>query len=109
MDERDRRRLVAARESALVARSYVIEAGDRWFEDQKTVDATVKRVEEVGEQLRQVSIAQQALAPDLPWVYARAMRNRLVHEYGHIDLEILEGVVMDDLPAIILAIEALLD
>lgn len=109
MDERDLRHLIAARESAVLARTYVIEAGDRWFEDQKTIDATAKRVEEVGEHLSRVSRPLQAATPDLPWMLARAMRNRLVHEYGHIDLETLEGVVMDDLPAIILAIEALLD
>jgi uncharacterized protein with HEPN domain len=108
MDERDRRHLVAARTSAVIARSYVLRAGTRWYEDQMTIDATAKRVEEVGEQLRQVSISLQASAPDIPWVLARAMRNRIVHEYGHIDLEILEGVVMEDLPAIIAAIDALL-
>ena len=41
-------------------------------------------------------------------VRARAMRNRIVHDYGHVDIEVLEGVVIDDLPVIIAEIDRLL-
>ena len=108
MDERDRRHLEAARTSAQLARSYVADAGERWREDQKTVDAAAKRVEEVGEQLGRVAPGQQALIADIPWVQARAMRDRIVHDDGHVDIEVLEGVVADDLPIIIAEIDRLL-
>jgi uncharacterized protein with HEPN domain len=101
MNERDRRVLEAAREAARIAIEHVRTGGPQWRGDRKTVDAAAKEVEEVSELLTRVSPEQQAAMPGLPWREARGMRTRLAHDYANVDLDVLEGVVSDDLPSLI--------
>jgi hypothetical protein len=48
MDERDQRHLEAVRDSANLAREHAASGGPNWKESMLVVDATWKRVEEVG-------------------------------------------------------------
>jgi uncharacterized protein with HEPN domain len=108
MNDRDRAALEAARASARVAREHVRAGGPRWRDNQMVVDAAAKRVEEVGEILKRVSPARQAAMPGIRWRQAKGMRERIAHDYGRIDLDILEGVVETDLPSLIDQIDAAL-
>ena len=101
MNERDRRLLEAARDAARIAIEHVRTGGPRWRSDRKTVDAAAKEVEEVSELLTRVSPEQQVAMPSIPWREARGMRTRLAHDYANVDLDVLEGVVSDDLPNLI--------
>jgi uncharacterized protein with HEPN domain len=101
MNERDRRLLEAASDAARIAIEHVRTGGPRWRSDRKTVDAAAKEVEEVGELLTRVSPERQAAMPDIPWREVRGMRTRLAHDYANVDLDVLEGVVSDDLPNLI--------
>jgi uncharacterized protein with HEPN domain len=101
MNERDRRVLEAARDAARIAIEHLRTGGPRWRSDRKTVDAAAKEVEEVSELLTRVSPEQQAAMPGIPWREARGMRTRLAHDYANVDLDVLEGVVLDDLPSLI--------
>jgi uncharacterized protein with HEPN domain len=104
MDDRDRRTMERAVESARIAIEHVSSGGPNWRSDQKTVDAAAKRVEEVSEQLKRVSPQLQAALPGISWREAKAMRDVLAHDYGQVDVEILADVVESDLPALIIAI-----
>jgi uncharacterized protein with HEPN domain len=108
MDERDRRTMERAVESARIAIEHVSSGGPEWRSDLKTVDAAAKRVEEVSEQLKRVSLQLQAALAGIPWRDAKGMRDVLAHDYGHVDVEILADVVETDLPGLIIAIEAAL-
>jgi uncharacterized protein with HEPN domain len=108
MDERDRRTMERAVESARIAIEHVRSGGPDWRSDQKTVDAAAKRVEEVSDQLKRVSLQLQAALPGIRWRDAKGMRDVLAHDYGHVDVEILADVVETDLPALIIAIETAL-
>jgi len=105
MNERDRRHLDAARVSAELARQHVTAGGRAWRRNQMVVDAAWKRVEEVGEQLRRVSPEQQAAMPGIPWREAKGIRDRVAHDYGTLDLEVLGEVIKHDLPALIAEID----
>jgi uncharacterized protein with HEPN domain len=108
MDDRDRQAMERAAHSARIAIDHVRSGGPTWRSDQKTVDAAAKRVEEVSEQLKRVSLRTQAALPGIPWREAKGMREVLAHDYGRIDVEILADVVETDLPALIVTIEAAL-
>jgi uncharacterized protein with HEPN domain len=60
------------------------------------------------EQLRQVSPAQQAALPQIPWRTIVQTRNRIAHNYGRVDIDILDGIVQSDLPDLIGEIDAAL-
>jgi uncharacterized protein with HEPN domain len=63
--------------------------------------ALVRLVEIVGEAATRVSQEGQARWPAIPWPQARGMRNRLIHGYDKVDLDVLWDTIQDDLPALI--------
>lgn len=63
--------------------------------------ALTKLVEIVGEAAKHVSPETRALHPAVPWSAAARMRDRLVHHYFDIDLDVLWATVVGDLPALL--------
>lgn len=66
--------------------------------------ALTKLVEIVGEAAKQVTPVARAEYPAVPWSAAARMRDRLVHHYFDIDLDILWTTVLVDLPALLDAV-----
>lgn len=66
--------------------------------------ALVRLIEIVGEAAHRVSAAAQAGSPDIPWAQIIGMRNRIVHGYDEVDLDILWAVIQGDLPPLIMAL-----
>ena len=69
--------------------------------DEMLTLALTKLVEIVGEAAKQVSSGTKELHPEVPWSAAARMRDRLVHHYFNIDLDVLWSTVQDDLPALL--------
>jgi uncharacterized protein with HEPN domain len=63
--------------------------------------ALVRLVEIVGEAATRVSQQGQERYPSIPWQQARGMRNRLIHGYDKVDLDVLWDTIQDDLPALV--------
>ena len=55
----------------------------------------------MGEAATHVSLDTKVAHPEIPWSQMTGMRNRLVHRYFRIDLDIVWSVVREDLPALI--------
>ena len=77
--------------------------------DRMLVLSLVKEIEIIGEAANQVSETTRDLTPAIPWADIISMRNRLVHAYFDINLEILWKTVQDDLPPLIAALEDVLE
>ncbi|MEJ2190471.1 MAG: DUF86 domain-containing protein [Acidobacteriota bacterium] len=69
--------------------------------DPVLVGALERFVEVIGEAANRLTEETRRLAPGVPWNEIIAMRNRLVHGYFAVDLDILWTVVHDDLPGVI--------
>lgn len=67
--------------------------------------ALMKSVEMIGEAASRVSQATQRTNPSVPWAQIVGMRNRLVHVYFDIDLDVLWQTVTGDLPLLIAQLE----
>lgn len=65
----------------------------------------VKDVEILGEAASKVSEEGKRVSPDIPWRDIIAMRNRLIHGYFDVDLNIVWHTVTDELPPIIQQLE----
>jgi len=63
--------------------------------------ALVRLVEIVGEAAGRVSKDFQSKHPQIPWAQIVGTRNRLIHGYDIIDLDILWQTTTEDLPALI--------
>ncbi len=70
--------------------------------------ALVRLVEIIGEAASRVSQAGQAQYPDIPWREVIGMRNRLIHGYDSVDLNVLWDTVELDLPPLIMQLEKIL-
>lgn len=69
--------------------------------DRKLVLALVKSVEIVGEAASRVTTQCREDLPQIPWLEIIGTRNRLIHAYFDIDLDILWKTVLEDLPPLI--------
>lgn len=69
--------------------------------DEMLVLALTKLVEIVGEAAKQVTPETRHQVPDVPWSAAARMRDRLVHHYFDIDLDVLWSTVQTDLPGLL--------
>ena len=73
--------------------------------DRQLVLALVKDIEIVGEAASAVTESTRMELADIPWQRIVAMRNRLVHAYFSINLDIAWQTVQQDLPALIAQLE----
>ena len=78
-----------------------------FLQDEKTVDAVVRNLEVLGEAARQIPDAFAARHTQVPWRKITGLRNRIVHDYFGLDLEIIWQIVQNDLPALRAMLEKL--
>jgi uncharacterized protein with HEPN domain len=66
-------------------------------EDQKTIDAVIRNFEIIGEASRQIPHIFQEQNTSIPWRDLSDLRNRLIHEYFGVDLEIVWEIISVEL------------
>ena len=93
----------------LYAREAVAVSGqtsrEDFREDRVVQLAMQKLVEIVGEAANRVSEKTQQGRPEIPWPQIIGMRNRLIHGYDEVNLDILWKIVETDLPPLIQQLE----
>ncbi len=70
--------------------------------------ALVRLLEIIGEAATHISENTQSRYPDIPWVQAISLRNRLIHGYDSVDMDILWEILTKDLPSLIARLEMIL-
>ena len=68
-------------------------------QDRQTRDALLWNFMVLGEAATQVDQVTRDRFPDVPWTQPSRLRNRVIHGYWSIDLEILHTTATDLLPA----------
>ncbi len=98
--------IVAAMEAAL----EFVEGMDpqAFFTDRKTSFAVIRALEIVGEAAKRVPKAVRIRYPNVPWRQMAGMRDRLIHGYANVDLEIVWRTVVEDIAAAQPAVLAML-
>ena len=69
--------------------------------DRMLVLALLKCIEIVGEAAARISVESKATHPAVPWQNIIGMRNRLVHGYYDVNLDIVWRTVDEELPSLI--------
>ena len=69
-----------------------------FLRDEKTADAVVRNLEVLGEAARQMPDDFTKRNPNVPWNQIAGLRNRIVHDYFGLDLEIIWQIIQHDLP-----------
>lgn len=68
--------------------------------DRKTVNAVVRSLEVMGEAAKRIPEEVRQRYPGVPWKRMAGMRDKLIHEYSGVDLEIVWGAVKTELPPV---------
>ena len=69
--------------------------------ERQLVLSLVKLIEIIGEAASKITNECRWETPQIPWKNIITMRNRLIHAYFDIDLDILWQTVIEDLPPLI--------
>jgi uncharacterized protein with HEPN domain len=71
---------------------------DAFAKDRRTVNAVVRSLEVMGEAAKRIPVEIRKEYPEIPWKRMTGMRDKLIHEYSGVDVEIVWGVVKMELP-----------
>ena len=69
-----------------------------FFEDKKTIMACAFAVSQIGELVKEISNELMTEYKNIPWSSIRGMRNRIVHDYENVNLEVLWATINKSLP-----------
>ena len=81
---------------------------DQFEADFRINFAVVRALEIVGEATKRLPMTLRDQYPNIPWKQMAGMRDRIIHGYDNVDLEIVWDVVMQDIPRIKPQIEQIL-
>lgn len=74
---------------------------EKFQEDEKLNLATIRLLEILGEAANKISDDLQEEYGDVPWREIAGVRNRLIHGYFDVDLNIVWQIIKQDIPPLI--------
>lgn len=77
--------------------------------DEKTVDAVLRNLDVIGEAAKKVPTNVRNEYDEIPWDEMAGMRNKLIHGYATVDLEIVWTTVSEDVPLIVSQLKRIRD
>lgn len=80
---------------------------DTFLKDELVIDAVARNLEIIGEATRQLPEEFKGVHTQIPWTQIGGLRNRIVHDYFGLDLEIIWEIIQHDLPELEKQIRAL--
>ena len=67
-------------------------------ENEVLLDSMMFRMIQISENSKKLSVEYKKGKPDLPWDEMSGLRNRIVHDYGNVDLNIVYETLKYDIP-----------
>ena len=78
-----------------------------FLRDEKTCDSVVRNLEVIGEAANRLRQEFRDRHPQIPWRRIVGLRNRIVHEYFDVDLELVWEIIHAELPALKMQLQAI--
>ena len=75
--------------------------------DEILQDSVMFRMIQISENADKLTPEFKTEHSDIPWRAMKGMRNRIVHEYGHVDISVVYDTVIHDIPALLQAVISL--
>ena len=70
---------------------------DAFLRDDLVIDGVARNLEIIGEAARQLPEDLRRVHTQIPWTQIAGLRNRIVHDYFGLDLEIIWEIIQHDL------------
>lgn len=80
---------------------------DRPTTDRDLLEALLWNYTVLGEAAGQVSVEVKAAHPEVPWSDPVRLRNRIVHGYWSVDLDVLISTAREDVPGLVEAVRSI--
>lgn len=107
-DFRDRDYLEHIQEAICKIQRYLIEKNEAQFMDDELLqDAVIRNLEIIGEAVTKLGPGVKTRHSDVPWNEIAGMRNRLIHGYMTVNLQIVWDTVVQVLPEFLLRIRVI--
>ena len=73
---------------------------EKFFTDRTLQDAIIRRLEIIGEAVKNLPPSFKTKHDDIPWKQMAGMRDVLIHEYFDVDLSLTWSVIQRELPPV---------
>ncbi len=73
---------------------------DKFIRHVPTQDIVIRRLEIIGEAVKNLPGDFKQHYPDIPWQKIAGLRDKLIHGYFGIDLELVWSIVQNDIPSL---------
>jgi uncharacterized protein with HEPN domain len=80
----------------------------RFVQDSLVSSGVVRQLEIVGEAVKRLSRSYRDQHPELPWKDMSGMRDRLIHAYDEVDLDLVWHFAHEEIPNVLPLLERLL-
>jgi len=82
---------------------------EAFLADTKTQDAVIRNLEIIGEAAKNLSEEMRTKRPDIPWKSMAGIRDKLIHHYFGVNLDIVWQVVTAELPQVLTPLAKILE
>ena len=65
------------------------------------LDSMMFRLIQISENAKRMSDKYKSEHDDIPWIAIYGLRNRIVHDYGNVDLDIVYSTLKNDIPQLL--------
>ncbi|SFT52152.1 Uncharacterized conserved protein, contains HEPN domain [Lachnospiraceae bacterium XBD2001] len=76
-------------------------AQEELAENEILLDSMLFRLIQVSENAKHLSEEYRRSRPSIPWMAISGLRNRIVHDYGHVELGIVYETLKNDIPELL--------
>ena len=88
--------------------TYTSAGRDAFFAERMRQDATIRKLEVIGQAVKNLSDSAKSQQPHIPRKQIAGLRDKVIHDYFGVNLEIVWAVIEQDLPMLRRAIDHLL-
>jgi uncharacterized protein with HEPN domain len=78
-----------------------------FYTDEMLQAAVLYKITVIGEAIKRLSPVLRAAHPEVPWTEAARMRDKVIHHYDEVALDVVWDVITKDIPALIELLEPL--
>ena len=88
--------------------SYTAQGKQAFFVEPRTQDAVIRNLEVVGEAVKNLSEGLKVRHATVPWKRIVGMRDKMIHEYFGVNLQLVWDTIEQEVPRLQQKIEAIL-